>query len=531
MDERARAKWDVIVIGGALSGAATTCLLLRRNPKLRVLILERSEKFKRRVGESTVEISAFFLGRVLGLTEHLLQEHLVKQGLRFWFMNDQTRSLDQCSETGPGYNVRLPGYQVDRAVLDEHVLATAIREGATVLRGLRVRSVQLATGGLQTVEWDDADGVRQTTEARWVVDASGVAALLARQENWLQPNREHPTPTCWSRWSNVRSWDDRELAAKFPAWANRTRAVRSTATNHLVGLGWWAWWIPLKGGDVSIGVTYDQRLTELPEGPNLGARLRTMLLTHPAARELMAEARCREHDVHFRRHLPYYSTTFATDGAVLVGDAAGFIDPFYSPGMDWIAFTSSAAVTLIDDSFRGKPIEPRIVRHNQHFTISYDRWFRALYQNKYYYMGDQELMTLAFRLDLGLYYYGVVAFPFTHGARALEIPPFAHPSAKWPFRLIALYNRRFAAIARSRLARGTWGRRNAMRNVRFTSYEFDRRLPLRILAALGSWIGLELREGWRSWFAPSLAAPAAAAPTGMATGVARPPAAPHTQLT
>ena len=66
--------------------------------------------------------------------------------------------------------------------------------------------------------------------------------------------------------------------------------MRSTATNHLTGYGWWAWIIPLKGGYVSVGVVYDQRITELPPGPNLGARLREMLNTHPIARELLANA-------------------------------------------------------------------------------------------------------------------------------------------------------------------------------------------------------------------------------------------------
>ena len=132
MDSPLRFDWDVIVLGGALSGSATVCLLRRKNPQLRVLILERSERFKRRVGESTVEISAYFLGRVLGLTDHLLEHHLPKQGMRFWFTNDRVAALDQCSETGPRYNVRLPGYQVDRAVLDEHVLAKAVAEGAAV---------------------------------------------------------------------------------------------------------------------------------------------------------------------------------------------------------------------------------------------------------------------------------------------------------------------------------------------------------------------------------------------------------------
>src|ERR1041384_688363 len=185
MDSTLRPDWDVIVMGGALSGSATACLLLRKNPQLRVLILERSEHFKRRVGESTVEISAYFLGRVLGLTDHLLEKHLPKQGMRFWFANDRTRALDQCSETGPRYNVRLPGYQVDRAVLDEHVLATAVKDGAVLHRQVRVKKVKLVDGGSQTVEWETADGSPQTATARWVVDASGVATLLARQEGWL----------------------------------------------------------------------------------------------------------------------------------------------------------------------------------------------------------------------------------------------------------------------------------------------------------------------------------------------------------
>ena len=505
MEETLRTDWDVIVVGGALSGAATTCLLLRRNPNLRVLILERTDQLKRRVGESTVEISAYFLGRVLGLTDHLLEKHLPKQGMRFWFANAETRALDQCSETGPRYNVRLPGYQVDRAVLDEHVRGIAVKEGAVLHRLVKVRRVQLNSGAAQTVEWDDAQGALQTATARWVVDASGMSALLGRQEGWLRPNTAHPTATCWSRWSGVCSLDDRSLAVKYPAWSNRVKAVRSTATNHLTGYGWWAWIIPLKGGDVSIGVVYDQRIMELPPGPSLGERLREMLCTHPVARELLAGASYQEDDMHFRRNLAYSNTTFATDGAVLVGDAAGFIDPFYSPGMDWISFSASAAAALITDSLRGRPMAPRVARHNANFVTSYDRWFRALYLDKYYYMGDFELMTLAFRLDLGLYYLGIVTQPFKHGNQLLETPPFAHRNSYWPFRLMALYNRRLAAIARDRHRRGTWGRRNHLGHFGFISYEFNRRLPVRVAGLLTLWLGLELREGWRTWFTPALA--------------------------
>lgn len=493
-------RWDAIVIGGALSGSATACLLLKRNPRLRVLILERDHQLKRRVGESTVEVSAYFLGRVLGLTEHLNQHHLVKQGLRFWFKNDRAQALDECSETGPGYNVRFPGYQVDRAVLDEEVLGLAATGGAIVRRGIKVRDVELVAHGNQIVHWQNDDGLTGTDAARWVVDASGVSAFLARKNQWFVPNRDHPIASIWSRWSGVKNWDSLELSAKYPQWARRTKAIRFTATNHLVGYGWWAWIIPLKGGDVSVGIIFDQRLTDLPPGDRLGERLRAMLMEHPIARELMPDATWQEGDVHFRRNLAYCSTTFAGDGFVLVGDAAAFMDPFYSPGMDWISYSASAAASLIDDCLRGKPAEPRVQRHNERFATSYRRWFEAIYRDKYFYMGDHELMTLAFRLDLGLYYLGVVSQPCKYGASALEVPSFASKHSKMPAKLIALYHSRLVKIARSRLQRGTWGRNNDRHYYGFTSYELNALLFPRILKALSAWLWLEVREGWRSWF-------------------------------
>ncbi len=530
--------WDVIVVGGALSGAATAILLLRKNPRARVLILERHPAFKRRVGESTVEISAYFLGRVLDLTGHLLEKHLVKQGLRFWFHNERATSLDTCSETGPGYNVRLPGYQVDRAVLDEEVLARAVAAGAVLRRPVKVRDIRLTPGGLQTVEVEPAtapqvsgltphpSSVPSSFSARWIVDASGFSALLARRQGWLRPNLAHPTASVWTRWSGVKNWDSRELAEKFPAWARRTKAVRQTATNHLVGRGWWAWMIPLKGGDTSVGIVFDQRLVDLPGGERLGERLRAMLFGHPAARELMADATWHAGDVHFRRNLAYSSAHYAGDGFALVGDAAAFIDPFYSPGMDWIAYTASATAALLDGSLRGKPKAPRIARHNQNFTRSHERWFHAVYRDKYEYMGDHELMTLAFRLDLGLYYLGVVSQPFKHGESALEIPSFAADSSAPFAAFMGFYNRRLAAIARARHARGVWGASNDRRHFGFRSYELTWTLAPRVLVAVGAYLALELREGWRTWFSSSpirgtadqpLAGPAVGPPSTSAT--------------
>src|SRR6476646_2971165 len=139
--------YDVVIIGGALSGGATATLLLRQNPGIRVLIVEKSARLSRRVGEATVEVSAYFMGRVLGLTQYLNECQLVKQGLRFWFRNDEVKNLEEASELGGRYQLRLPSYQLDRATFDEEVLRRACVAGAKLLRPAAIIKVELSSGG------------------------------------------------------------------------------------------------------------------------------------------------------------------------------------------------------------------------------------------------------------------------------------------------------------------------------------------------------------------------------------------------
>lgn len=492
--------YDVIVIGGALAGASSAILLKREQPALKVLIIEKSMAFTRRVGEATVEVSAYFLGRVLGLTHYLNEEHLVKQGMRFWFSNSQSTELDQCSEIGGGYLARVPAYQVDRSTLDSEVLRRAVAAGAELWRPASVQQVELHEGGEQILTVKRGEST-ETVRARWIIDASGVAALLSRQNGWWRSNDEHPTAAVWARWRGVKDWDGLELAQKFPKWSMACHGIRATATNHLLGPGWWAWLIPLKGGDVSAGVVFDRRLVDWPDTGSLGRRLKDFLTAHPAGREVLRDAEPVEGDVHWRRHLPYYSTQYAGDGFVLVSDAAAFLDPFYSPGMDWLSFTVSRATDLVVAERRGVELPPLIERHNRDFVRSAARWFRGIYLNKYDYMGDYELMRLAFILDLGLYYLGVASQPYKRGKAALREPVYTTSPSVPIYWLMSTYNRRFAAIARRRMRRGCWGRKNHGQRLMFPGFTFSPASARPIVRALFGWIWLELTEGWRTWFA------------------------------
>lgn len=491
---------DVAVIGGALSGSAAALLLKRADPSLRVVVVEKNEAFKRRVGEATVEVSAYFLCRVLGLTQFLTQTQMAKNGLRFWFANDRARDLGECSEIGGKYLSAVPSFLIDRSVVDEEVLRRAGEAGAEVWRPAAAVAVSLQSGGMQTVEVRTEEGTR-LLRARWVVDASGIKAMLARANGWLEPNTRHPTLSAWSRWRGAGDWDCADLAGRHEGLGGAYVGIRGTATNHVAGDGWWAWWISLKGGDTSIGVVVDQRRARWPEeSMPVGEKLRAFLAEHPAAREMMEKAEFVGGDVHFRRNLPYCSKVQAGDGFVLTGDASAFLDPLYSPGMDWIAFTTLGAVRLIRAWREAEDILPLVEAHNRAFALSYRRMFEALYEDKYDYLGDYDFMRLAFRLDIALYYLFIVRPVFASGKEGFSEPPYAARGAGPFFGLMRSYNRRFAAMARRRRTAGTFGCNNAGHRDLFPGFNFRVPYLLKVVAgALAGWAWLEIREGWRSW--------------------------------
>ncbi|MHA3769945.1 NAD(P)/FAD-dependent oxidoreductase [Verrucomicrobiota bacterium sgz303538] len=452
--------FDVLIIGGAFSGASTALLLKRRNPTWRVLIVEKAEEFDRKVGESTTEVSSCFLTRVLGLTNYLGHHQLPKQGLRMWFARTPEETFERCAELGARYNSRLSGFQVDRATLDEHILELAVEAGCELWRPAKVGMLELGGIGANSAEIKVGDETRRVT-ARWVVDASGRASVIPRKLGYWQPLREHPINALWARFTGVKDWDGHELRKKYPCWAEATKTARGWATNHLVGLGWWCWIIPLKGGDVSIGLVYDTRLFQPPQGGTIGERLQAHFRSHPVGREILGEASPIAGDQRAYSALPYVSDKIAGDGWVLAGDAAGFIDPLYSPGLDFCSFTAHGAHSLVASSLEGEDVSERISCWNERFSFCYRAWFESIYQDKYYYLGDAELMAAAFLHDIATYHLGPVRQVYSDPSKQYDFFPFDGIPGRVVHKLMRFFNRRLSTLARRKLAAGVYGDRNA----------------------------------------------------------------------
>ncbi|MEP6802493.1 MAG: NAD(P)/FAD-dependent oxidoreductase [Acidobacteriota bacterium] len=492
--------YDVVIVGGAISGASTAILLKRQMPELKILVVEKTDRFDWKVGESTVEISAYFLTRVLKQYDHLSREQLPKQAFRYWFVNDRVTTLREASEVGPTQLARTPSFQLDRSKLDEHLLKVAADEGSDVWRPARVTSFDLRGDAGNRLTVDRATGERVEVSARWIVDATGRHAMLARKRGGVTPIDSHPTSALWVRYRGVKDMDGTEIAGTDPAdpFSRAVLASRRLATNHFTGWGYWIWFIPLKDGETSVGLVWDKRLVT-PMGATPLEKLENFLDGNPLTRDLLENATAVEGDCRSYGHLAYLVDKFIGPGWTCVGDAGGFLDPFYSPGLDQMAFSVYSRVELMKKALSGTPpskMEEAYAEHNR----CYDRYMRyfydSIYKDKYYVMGDYDTMTTAFLLDTGLYYAAAIMPVYRWAHERLGFPPFFQDGAEIGYYPIRFYNRRLTAIAKRKMALGIYGNHNDGRRPGFVGFSVRSSLFVMIAHGLLRWGKAEIANAW-----------------------------------
>ena len=406
---------DIAILGGGLSGLTLALQLRGQLPDADIKVLERQQhpvpEAAHKVGESTVEIGAHYLANVVGLKEHLQDDHLRKYGLRLFFDAGRSEDLSQAAELGASHLLSIPGYQVDRGILENHLADRVQAAGIELVNGATITDLSLNEENEPHRIHYRADGNDRTMDCRWVVDAMSRGSVIKRRLN-LAENNGHRCSSVWFRISeliDVAHW------STDVDWQNRcTQLPRMLSTNHLMGPGYWVWLIPLSSGSMSVGIVFDNDLHDFDRLKTYQGTLDWLARHQPRCHRAIVESPGKLQDFRYLKNFSHgCRQVYSHHRWALTGEAGVFLDPFYSPGSDFIGISNTYITDLICREMAGE----RIARRAQHYQRIYFSFYQSslnLYRHQYPMFGHTRAMMAKTIWDYA-YYWGVLSLFFFAG--------------------------------------------------------------------------------------------------------------------
>lgn len=402
-------QYDVTILGGGLAGLTLAKQLLMEDPAMRIAVVEKRSfpvnEAAHKVGESTVEIGAHYFAEVLQLKKHLTDQQLPKFGLRFFF-KDSDQAINEGTEVGGSEFFAAPSYQVDRGRLENFLAEEVAAMGATLIAGCRVKDIELTTAEGETqanhIVSYLQDGTPQTVQSRWIVDASGRASFIKRKLD-ISEDLHHDVNAVWFRIDaniQIDQWCD------CPDWRMQIGKVprRWLSTNHLMGEGYWVWLIPLATGSTSIGIVADPDIHSLRSMNSFEKSLDWLAEFEPECAAAIEPHREKMQDFLAIKKLSRGTKqVFSTDRWGLTGEAAAFLDPFYSPGSDFIAIGNTMIAKLIHEDRAGRSIAQLApTLQSVYLTLFHNNLLT--YRDQYPLFGNPRIMALKFVWDYAIYW-------------------------------------------------------------------------------------------------------------------------------
>jgi len=342
---------DVAIIGGGPAGAITASLLARAG--LKVVLLERSPAWRwRACGVFTSPAATVALRRV-GLGESDLRRVLrpipamrveTRQGVSFRLTYGGSGSMDD-SAVG-----------IDRAALDELLLGRAREAGVDVRLGAHVERVDLGPvqGDPPALQQLILAGAAEPVVARVVVGADGLRSVVARAAGVGRPS------PLGHRVGLSFHLPDPQGDASHDA-----RMV--IIDDGYAGLA------PVPGGRVNVGIVLGRSWSEFLRVHGASEVARGIVERLPTGDTSPALAWQPLDPIAGIAPLGHRVTRRGGEGWVLVGDAAGFLDPFTGEGLHR---------AIVSAELASEAIAAALAAGDSRSLFAYDRAMRAQFGAK-----------------------------------------------------------------------------------------------------------------------------------------------------
>ncbi|MEO6486741.1 MAG: NAD(P)/FAD-dependent oxidoreductase [Thermoanaerobaculia bacterium] len=342
---------DVIVIGGGPAGSTAATLLARKG--FSVLLLERDRFPRFQIGESLLPYNNDLFDR-LGVTDQLKAGSFhPKYGAEFLTGDGSVGYTFRFDSSLPAPYHR--SFQVKRAEFDHLLLRNAGASGVEVKEEMPVTSIELSDPKCVVVQ----TGTGERFDARFVVDASGHGSFLG------------------SRVGQKADVASLKKVAFFAHYKGVPRADGRDAGNTVIVVirNAWFWLIPVTDEVTSVGLVVD-REHFVACGLTAQQILDKTIAATPFVAERMRNAE-RLTEVYARKDFSYRMRNTAGRNFVLVGDAAGFLDPIFSTGVFLAMSSADIAADAIESRLRTGSMR-RLRRYERSIGGALGKYFRFI---------------------------------------------------------------------------------------------------------------------------------------------------------
>ncbi len=306
-----------------------------------VVVMEKGHHPRYQVGESLLPHFWKFADQI-GVADAIEKEGFLGKGgaITVWDGKiHQFRFAD--------FGFKRPALHVERDRFDLILFKHASDSGAYVYEGITVQRVDFG-GAEPEVYFADSrepEGPAQKLRCKFVVDATGVASLLARQfgtRKLVEADTRYVA--LWGYYDDARFFSIDGHSHGFEEVATAQPVTFISSYEH-----GWSWHIALRDR-TSVGLVSTVEQLKRRTRAEQEQYFKDTCGKVPFLKDLLAPATLSEPRIRFLPDYSYYSEKLCGDGFFSVGDAGAFADPIFSQGLQATFYGAALIAWALESS-------------------------------------------------------------------------------------------------------------------------------------------------------------------------------------